>query len=106
MVPNIKNLFADVPACESGESVAHLFENDAIKIERIVSHSHSSPEGFWYDQANDEWVILLSGSASLEFSDGRLIDLSPGDYLTILAHVKHRIAQTSAQATWLAVHVK
>ena len=106
MVPNIKNLFADVAAGETGESIAHLFENDDVIIERIVSHSHSSPEGFWYDQGNDEWVILLSGSASLEFSDGRFVELSPGDYLTIPARVKHRIAQTSAEAIWLAVHVK
>ena len=106
MVPKIKNLFADVPVCGSGEAIANLFENNAVTIERIVSHSHSSPEGFWYDQANDEWVILLSGSASLEFADGKFVDLSPGDYLTIPAHVKHRIAQTSAQAIWLAVHLK
>jgi cupin 2 domain-containing protein len=106
MAPTVKNLFAVLPARVDGETFATLFENSAAKIERIVSHSHSSPEGFWYDQADDEWVIVLSGSATLEFADGELVAMKEGDYLTIERHVKHRVARTSEETIWLAVHVK
>jgi hypothetical protein len=64
----VKNLFANLPAATSGERFATLFDNGATKIERIASYSHASPEGFWYDQADDEWVIVLHGSARLEFA--------------------------------------
>ena len=105
MTPPVKNLFANLPTCVDGESLATLFENSAAKVERIVSHSHGSPAGFWYDQADDEWVIVLRGSATLEFAGGELVELKPGDHLTIPRHVKHRVARTSEETIWLAVHV-
>ena len=100
------NLFADLPARVDGETFVTLFENSAAKIERIVSHSHSSPEGFWYDQADDEWVIVLSGSATLEFASGEIVELNPGDYLAIPRHVQHRVVRTSVETVWLAVHMR
>jgi cupin 2 domain-containing protein len=102
----VKNLFADLPAGVDGETFVTLLENPAAKVERIVSHSHHSPEGFWYDQADDEWIIVLRGSATLEFEGEEQVDLQQGDYLTIAKHVKHRVARTSAETIWLAVHVK
>jgi len=101
-----KNLFADLPAGVDGETLVTLFENSAARVERIVSHSHQSPEGFWYDQADDELVIVLSGSATLEFGSGEIVEMKEGDYLTIERHVKHRVARTSDETIWLAVHVK
>ena len=77
-----------------------------MKIERIVSHSHSSPAEFWYDQPGDEWVIVLRGSATLAFADGKSVDLSAGDYLEIARHVRHRVARTADETIWLAVHLK
>lgn len=106
MALTVKNLFADLPATVDGESFVTLFENAAAKVERIVSHSHSSPEGFGYDQADDEWVIVLRGNGTLEFADGEIVELNPGDYLTIPRHVKHRVVRTSAETIWLAVNVK
>jgi len=106
MALTVKNLFANHPAAVDGESFVTLFENAAAKIERIVSHSHSSPEGFWYDQTDDEWVIVLRGSATLEFASGDIVEMNPGDYLTIPRHMQHRVARTSAETIWLAVNVK
>jgi cupin 2 domain-containing protein len=106
MAPTVKNIFANLSIGVDGESCARLFENSAARVERIVSHSHSSPAGFWYDQADDEWVILLRGNATLEFSDGQLVELNTGDFLTIPHHVKHRVARTSGETIWLAVHMK
>jgi cupin 2 domain-containing protein len=51
MALTVKNLFANLPAAMDGESVVTLFDNGTAKVERIVSHGHSSPEGFWYDEA-------------------------------------------------------
>jgi len=102
----VRNLYADLPAGASGEVSLQLFENRKVKISRIVSHSHSSPQDFWYDQADDEWVIVLRGSAALEFSSGEVVEMTEGDYLAIERHVKHRVARTSAETIWLAVHIK
>jgi cupin 2 domain-containing protein len=106
MTIEIKNLFANRPAGVNAETLVTLFENSTAKIERIVSHSHQSPPDFWYDQADDEWVMVLRGGASLEFADGAMIELTTGDYLTIPRHVKHRVTRTGEETIWLAVHLK
>jgi len=103
----VKNLFADLSvAAGAGEESLTLFENSSVKIARIASHHHSSPQGFWYDQADDEWVIVLRGSATLEFEGGEFIEMNTGDYLEIPRHVKHRVARTGEETIWLAVHAQ
>jgi cupin 2 domain-containing protein len=92
------------------ECVDTLVDQPDVMIERIVSTGQASPPGFWYDSGRDEWVVLLSGAARLEFEaiDGnaRLHDMQPGDYLLIAAHRRHRVAWTheSEPTVWLAVH--
>jgi cupin 2 domain-containing protein len=76
-------------------------------VERIVSQGHCSPEGFWYDQDENEWVIVLSGIAAIEFEGvAEIIQLLPGSYLNIPAHKKHRVTQTSSdeKTVWLAIY--
>jgi len=99
------NLFANLPAQLPDEVVEVLTSSGLIRIERIVSRGHASPPGFWYDQEWDEFVLLLTGAARLEFESGNL-EMKPGDYLLIPAHRRHRVAWTDpATATvWLAVH--
>ncbi len=46
----MNNLFADLSADLSEELVEVLAENKHVRIERIVSTGHASPDGFWYDQ--------------------------------------------------------
>ena len=106
MALEVKNLFAGLAGSSGGEEFLTLWENPSTKIERIVSHSHSSPAEFWYDQPGDEWVIVLRGSATLEFADGKSVDLGAGDYLEIARHVRHRVARTADETIWLAVHLK
>jgi len=103
------NLFAALPAEAEQELVEALIERPGVRIERIVSTGQASPAGFWYDQAEDEFVVVLSGSAVLRFEDGdRLMRLAPGHWVEIPAHVRHRVEQTDpGQPTvWLAVHRK
>lgn len=78
-----------------------------IRIERIISKGQKSPPGFWYDQEENEWVMLVTGYAELEFEHG-ITTLKPGDYINIPAGVKHRVSFTSEteETVWLAVFYK
>lgn len=75
-----------------------------MRVERIVSRGHTSPDDFWYDQDEHEWVLVLSGRAVLRFEDGD-VALGPGEHVDIPAHVKHRVQWTSPgeDTVWLAV---
>jgi len=78
-----------------------------VKIERIVSKGHSSPDGFWYDQVRNEFVLVVQGSAGLQIeSEDDIVVLNAGDYLKIDSHVKHRVEWTdsSCETIWLAVY--
>ena len=99
-----RSLFDDVPAELPKELFTVLTEGEGVRIERIVSDGHASPEGFWYDQDQSEWVLLVSGSAVLAVDD-RTVELNPGDHLLIPAHQRHRIESTSEteKTIWLAV---
>lgn len=99
------NLFHDLPANLPQELFTTLLQADNLRIERIVSHGHTSPPGFWYDQPQHEWVVVLQGAARLSFSD-KSIALHPGDFINIPAHTKHRVDWTAPQepTIWLAVH--
>jgi cupin 2 domain-containing protein len=102
----VKNLFTGIPREMQGEVFGEILRTEAFRIERIVSRGQASPPGFWYDQGTDEWVLLVSGSATLGFEDGRRIDLKPGDYLLIPSHFRHRVERTDPgqETIWLAVH--
>lgn len=102
----IRNLLADIPPGTGKEFVEEILRAESFRIERIVSRGQNSPEGFWYDQETEEWVLLVSGNATLGFEDGRKVDLKPGDHLFIPRHVRHRVERTDPvqETVWLAVH--
>jgi cupin 2 domain-containing protein len=102
------NLFDDIPEVIEREITEVLAQSSSVRIEKIVSQGQSSPENFWYDQEENEWVILLRGSAILEFENGEFIQLDEGDYINIPAHKKHRVEWTVIyeQTIWLAVFYK
>ena len=101
------NLFDNLPSKIHRELVTYLAENQHVRIERIVSHGHASPDGFWYDQDEYEWVIVLKGAATLRFEDSTL-EMKPGDFVNIPAHKKHRVEWTTPvePTIWLAVFYK
>ena len=101
------NIFDNIPKASAEEIFESIFECETLRFERIVSSGQSSPDGFWYDQPQDEWVMLLSGKAVLRFEqEAEPVSLNPGDYLLIPAHTKHRVESTdrSQQTVWLALH--
>jgi cupin 2 domain-containing protein len=101
------NLLAGLASPSRDEQITALVEAAGVRIERIVSHAHSSPEGFWYDQDRHEWVVLLTGAARLRFEgDERPVEMGPGDWVHIPAHKRHRVDWTTPDGptVWLAVH--
>ena len=98
------NLFADILKNQPEELSETLAVSQHVCIERIVSTGHSSPPGFWYDQSEYEWVVVLRGYAILEF-ENRKQHLAVGDYVLIPPHQKHRVFATSniSPTVWLAV---
>jgi cupin 2 domain-containing protein len=98
------NLFTELPPHTPGELIATLLEAAGVRIERIVSHGHASPEGYWYDQEEHEWVLVVRGAARLRFEDGT-VEMWPGDHITIPAHQRHRVEWTTPDepTVWLAV---
>jgi cupin 2 domain-containing protein len=84
-----------------------LAAGGGVTIERIVSRGHASPDGFWYDQDRDEFVLVVQGRAGLRIAgEAEPVVLGPGDYVMVRAHVRHRVEWTDPEVDtiWLAVH--
>ncbi|MGL6161553.1 cupin domain-containing protein [Microbulbifer sp.] len=101
----MKNLFSSLPKDLSAEVFEDIVSSESVRIERIVSKGHTSPESGWYDQEESEWVIVLQGAARLSFDDGREESLGVGDFINIPAHSRHRVSWTdpTCPTIWLAV---
>jgi len=84
------------------ETFTELFKNEKVVISSIASNTLE--EGGWYEQEEDEWLVLLEGEALLSVDDETL-SLKRGDTLFIPAFQLHRVIKTSSDALWLTVHV-
>ncbi len=108
--PVAANLFSDLSTSAAEEVFTALVEAPAVRVERIVSPpGHATPPGSWYDQEQDEWVVLLRGGAALEIEGQPLpVELAPGDHVLLPAHLRHRVASTAPGevTVWLAVHYR
>jgi len=103
----MKNFF-DLHGISRRKNTKEYFETrltgaGGLAVERIVSHGHSSPEGHWYDQELDEWVMVLEGEAGLTYEDGERLVLGKGDSVLLPAHIRHRVEYTSSPCFWLAI---
>ncbi len=105
-----KNIFQfeRLPVQNEVELFDDILKYDILHIERIISNGWNRIDDKWYDQENDEWVILIKGKATLAFENDQIVDLVEGDYLFIPSHCKHKVCETSNEppAVWLAVHIK
>jgi cupin 2 domain-containing protein len=89
---------ADAPARgERSQPVARL---GGVVLEQVLSGALAAPAD--YDQAHDEWAVVLHGAAVLEV-DGERVDLGPGGWVLLPAHVAHRLVETEPGTTWLTV---
>ncbi|TVP48447.1 MAG: hypothetical protein EA350_03280 [Gemmatimonadales bacterium] len=98
------------------EEVQVLVRDGRFRVERIVSRGHASPPGFWYDQPEHEWVMVLAGRARLDVVEGdaagagegetiRRVEMAAGAHLVLPARRRHRVAWTDPdqETIWLAV---
>jgi cupin 2 domain-containing protein len=99
------NIFDALPTDVSNEVFEDIVRTPHVRIERIISKGHASPGVGWYDQDENEWVIVLEGAGSILFEDGRQVVLHKGDYLNIPAHARHKVLWTDQERVtiWLAV---
>ena len=102
---NMKNIYASIPREVDREIFEDLIHSDSVRIERILSKGQSSPDCGWYDQDENEWVIVLQGAGTIVFEDGREVKLGKGDFLNIPKHQKHRVSWTDPDdvTVWLAI---
>lgn len=103
----VRNLLVDLPSVLPEELIEELVRTPGARLERIVSRGHRTPEGEWYDQEWDEWVVVLAGRARLRIEgDPSVIALKAGDSLVLPAHVRHRVEWTdpAVSTVWVALH--
>ena len=99
------NLILDSFPESDQELFETLVQTGTTRIERIISSGQASPPGFWYDQNEHEFIVVLQGSAVIGFEEGQSISLESGAWLHIKPHQKHRVVTTSTNppTIWLAL---
>ena len=92
-------------AKNDSEIIENILSGKEFRIEVIISTGQISD---WFDQADNELVMLLQGSAKIEYETGLVRDVSAGDYFVITAHEKHKVSYTSEQppCIWLCIFYK
>ncbi len=102
----LKNIFEFIPEHLEEEICEVLVQSDHVTIERIISKGHRSSESGWYDQEQNEWVIVLKGKAIISFENGKEITLKAGSHFNISAHQKHKVYWTDpkTETIWLAIY--
>ncbi len=108
--PRSGNLFSGIPpgaAFPDAEIFDALVALPGFRIERILSHGQASPPGFWYDQPEAEWVLLVRGAARLQIEgEAAPRHLQAGDWINLPARCRHRVVWTDPEqpTVWLAAH--
>lgn len=102
----MNNIFNSIPDSLDAEITDSLLrQKNGIRIERIVSTGQCSPDSGWYDQEENEWVLLIQGTGIILFEDGSETRLEKGDFLNIPSHTRHRVKWTDPEQTtvWIAI---
>ena len=101
----MNNIIDSIPENLDKEFFENIIESKNVRIERIVSKGHASPDSGWYDQDQNEWVIVVKGEAVIAFEKDEQVRLKEGDHINIPAHKKHPVAWTDpeVETIWLAV---
>ena len=121
------NIYDKIPESITEEIIEIMYQNPHCKVERIISNGQITTENEWYDQDQEEWIILVQGEATIlieklqeESSDKcnilncnikeescDKVHMVKGDTLLIKSHQKHRVIYTSQNplCIWLCVFV-
>ncbi len=105
-MPKKYNVFSKLLDASNKEIFEKLAFSKRALVERITSFGQSTPKGKWLTQTKNEWVILLSGSATLVFMGKKPLKLRPNDYVFIPSGCKHRVHSTNKKqkSVWIAFH--
>jgi cupin 2 domain-containing protein len=106
--PDFGDLLGVLPDAARGEQFETLMERSGLRIVRIVSDGQATPPDEWFDQDDDEWVVVMAGRAGLRIEgEGDVRTLGPGGYAFLPAHCRHRVEWTDREGptVWLAVHM-
>jgi len=100
------NIFEHIPKDLQEEIFEDIVKTDKLQIQRIISKGDSTLDSKWYNQTDNEWVIILQGEAILSFKESKDIKLKTGDYINIQAHIVHKVLWTTpdTETIWLAIH--
>ncbi len=101
------NLLAGLADRLDTEQFDQLLAGGPFRLLRIVSTGQATPSDEWYDQDDDEWVVLLQGAAGVRLAnEPRTRRLVPGDWLLLPAGCRHRVEWTAddSPTVWLALH--
>jgi len=100
------NIFLDIDINLDAELFEDIIQKESFKLQRIISQGHTTPKGEWYNQDEDEWVMLLCGEAILSFEGEEDVRLVGGDHINIPAHKRHRVSWTKpdVKTIWLALY--
>ena len=79
----MENIFSNIPSELPNEIFEDIIITEKLRVERIVSKGQTSPDIGWYDQSENEWVIVLSGYGVIKYISGVKVILKQGDYLNI-----------------------
>ena len=103
--PRFGSLHEGTAPEQGAESFMELARAGGARVERIASRGVLN--GDWYEQGWAEFVLLVAGSAVLEFNGGTRRELKPGDWALLPAQCRHRVAWTDpeCETLWLAVHL-
>lgn len=106
MDKNCFEFLKDIPESSKDEIFETIIQNRNIRIERIISYGQVTDKSYWYDQDEDEFVIVLEGEAKIKYDEGKIFDLKKGNSLYIPANQKHQVIYTSNPTVWLAIFIK
>lgn len=100
----MNNIFENIELAGEEEQFDLLQKGLHYRIERIVTSGHSSPEGFYYEQENDEWIFLVQGEVILEMEE-KYVQMKTGDHLFIPKNCRHRIEKSSVEPVciWVCI---
>lgn len=98
----MNNFFGKVDTHIKGERFDTLLSHRNLVIERIISGADIQPVD--YVQPQDEWVMLVQGSAVMDIA-GERCTLVAGDHVFLPAGTPHRVERCEPGTLWLAVHL-
>lgn len=104
----IKNIYDCNNINFNVEYLENILVNPNFRLERIISFGHITPSDYWYDQEEDEFVLLLKGNAKILLENDEIIELKEGDYVIIPKHLKHKVIYTDTEnkTFWITCYFK